>query len=497
MLAGFAGALLSVAFAIAIVPAAGEYRTVAGPLQQWVWLRTDAVPMTAAAVRDDGWLVVATGRHFDGRNMVGGGLVLVPPWGGTAIPFGDAPNLTTKAYRYTSLVARGDRLFGLTSAPDESGAVGQMAELVEFDAASGKVVAFHGKWWHADLTVDPQTGDLVLWTFSCTGECDPRRLDVDDDPEEMTGVITHDLVRYDPETRRRTAVLVPDPMRQDVGGSGTCAGRRDSLHRCEEVFRVAFSPDGSLLFLGSARAATNAIDVRDRDGRFRASIAAPRPIDALSVAPPASCLAGALVFTSFDGTTWAVPGAGTPAGASGDAVQLAAGAPGGKSDAAITPDGDVVTLRRSEAVLLSCPATARVAPPVAAPPAPPPATPAEAGAAGSAGAPSQPAPPGGPAAPPSNVPPPVQPPATPAVAGPISHAPQAVTSAQVGLVDAHEEQPVYGLSASSRLAGPGHLTRAVTAVGVAGFAAVAYLTIPDPRRRRVERATPARIEVRR
>lgn len=494
-LAAITGVLLS--FALGVVPAVGEYRTVAGPLEQWVWLRT-AVPMTAAAVRDDGWLVVATGRRFDGRNMVGGGLILVPPWGRSAIPFGDAPNLATKAYSYTSLVARGDRLFGLTSAPNQTGTVGQMAELVELDARSGKVVAFHGKWWHPDLAVDPQTGDLVLWTFSCTGECDPRKIDVDDAPEEMAGVITHDLVRYDPDTKRRTAVLVPDPIGHDVGGSGTCAPRRGSLHRCEEVFRVTFSADGTALFLGSTRNGVNAIDVRGRDGRFRYAISSPRPIDALAFAPPPSCLAGSLVFTSFDGATWAIPGAMEAAAASRDAVPLASGAPGGRSDAAVTPDGNVVTLRRSEALLLSCPASER--PAVPAPPVPPPAAsapPPDAAAAATTGAGSpQPSPPAGPGAPPANTPPPVQPPSTPAVAGPVSHAPQAVTSAQVGLVDAQEEQPVYGLSASSRLAGPAPLTMGVTAIGVVGFAAVAYFTIPDPRRRREERANPARIEVR-
>ena len=480
------GAAVVILLLLGVAPAVGEYRTVAGPLQQWVWLRSEGLALTATAVRDDGWMVVATGRRLDSRSMtmIGGGLLLVPPWGGTAIPFGDPPSLVTKHYGYTSLVARGDRLFGLTSVPDETGTVGQLSELVELDARSGKVVAEHGKWWFPDLVVDPRTNDLVLWTFTCTGECDPFAVDVDDAPEEMTGTVTHDLVRYDPDTRKRTAVLVPDPMRGGPSdGSGTCASRRTSLHRCEEVFRLAFSPDGSTLFLGTARVGSNAVDVRDRDGKLRSSFAVPRAVDAMGFLSPSSCLAGTLLLTSPDGTAWAVPSAAEGAGAGGIA-QVAAGAPAGRSDAAITPDGNVVTLRRSEAVLLSCPEAKRVeAPPLPAPPAP--AAPVDAAAAAPAGGPPPPAPqaPSAPPAPPANPPPPVQPPSMPAVAGPASHATQAVTSAQVGLVDAHEEQPVYGLSASSRRVDPSLPIGVVGVFGAIGFATVAWFTIPDPRRR--------------
>ena len=72
-------------------------------------------PDDGAVVRPDGWLVAATGWRYNGTQMVGGGLVLVPPWGGKAIPFGDPPDRGTRSFGFTSLVQRGDRLFGLTS----------------------------------------------------------------------------------------------------------------------------------------------------------------------------------------------------------------------------------------------------------------------------------------------------------------------------------------------------------------------------------------------
>jgi hypothetical protein len=89
----------------------------------------------------------------------------------------------------------------------------------------------------------------------------------------------------------------------------------------------------------------------------------------------------------------------------------------------------------------------------------------------------------------------VQPPSVPAVAGPASHATQAVTSVNVGLADAQEEQPVYGLSASA-LPVTRHRTTGglgalgVGAIAVVGFAVVSFLVIPDARRPRVAVARP-------
>jgi hypothetical protein len=67
-----------------------------------------------------------------------------------------------------------------------------------------------------------------------------------------------------------------------------------------------------------------------------------------------------------------------------------------------------------------------------------------------------------------------------------------VTSLNVGLADAEQEQPVYSLSASRRA--PETSARAALVVGAAaavGFASIAWLAVP------VRRREPARASVRR
>ena len=492
-------ALIAVlALAVVLTPAppraAADYQTVGGGLVQWPWvLAASPAPMTAAVVRPDGWLIVATSERFSVDRMVGGGLLLVPPWGGPAIPFGDPPSYETFNYGYTSLVLRGERLFGLTPVPEGRSRIGQKARLVELDARTGAIVATHGSWWFPELTTDPRTGDLVLWDFRCTGRCGADDVDGDE-----LGIVTHRLVRYNPDTRR-AAVLLPDPKSANIGGSGTCQERRDSWHACEEIFRVAFSADGGTLFLGTSRATGNVVDVRDRNGTFRYSIPVPRPVDALRVGAPDTCLAGGLVITSFDGTAWIVLDAATDTGGGASRARLmAGGGPIGASAAALTPEGDVLTLRRTEGVLLACPPWSPPLPPgppvvAAAPPAPAEVAPAPASAGTPPPSPS--APPSAAPPAPANVAPPVQPPGVPAVAGPAAHAPQAVTSLNVGLADAEQEQPVYSLSASRRT--PDALAWGSLAVGTAaavGFASVAFVTIPFRRREPLPRlaTTPER-----
>ena len=487
-------ALASAVLVLTSSPARADYQLVRGGLEQWVWVRGEGrVPMTAAVVRPDGWLVVATAERFDRDAMVGGGLLLVPPWGGAAVPFGDPPDHEHFTYGFTSLALRGDRLFGLTPMPGSRSRIGQQALLVELDARTGSVVATHGSWWFPDLTVDPRTRDLVLWDFTCTGRCGAEDFDGDD-----LGKVTHHLVRYDPDARRKT-VLVPDAMTADVGGSGLCGARRQSHHTCEEVFRVAFSPDGETLFLGTSRAEGNAVDVRGRDGRLRFSFPVPRPVDAMRVGAPSTCLAGTLLLTSFDGTAWAVPRAAEPSGEAGRAQLAASGGPVGASAAAMTPGGQLLTLRRAEGVLLACPPFVPPTPPAPAvpPPVPEPAAAAPQPAPAAPGGGPAPAPPSGPAAsaapaPPANVAPPVQPPGLPAVASPASHAGQAVSSVNVGLADAEQEQPVYSLSASRRLPDvPAWGALAVGAAGAVGFASVAFVTIPMKRREPLPRVATA------
>jgi len=84
------------------------------------------------------------------------------------------------------------------------------------------------------------------------------------------------------------------------------------------------------------------------------------------------------------------------------------------------------------------------------------------------------------------------------VAGPAAHAPQAVTGLNVGLADVKEEQPVYSLSASRRpqqqLA---WASLGLGAAAVVGFAAVAFLAIPDRRRQRAPQLAWTRLDVRR
>jgi hypothetical protein len=482
--AGVVGAAI-VAIVAAVTfaaPRAGaEYQTVVPGLQQWLWVTAQPnIPMTAAAVRPDGWLVVATGQRFDGESMVGGGLLLVPPNGGAAVPFGDPPDPEFGTHSFTSLVLRGDHLFGLTSIPDLHSGIGQRSRLVELDARTGKVLAIHGTWWFPDLAVDPRTNDLVLWNFRCTGECGPR-----DNDEQAVGGVTHDLVRYDPESRRTTAVLVPDPMVADVGGSSGCQPRRGELYHCEEVFRVAFSHDGNTLFLGTSRPGTNAVDVRDRNGAFRFSIPLSRAVDAMTFGAPSTCLADTLLLTSYDGTAWGIPNPTADSGGLTRAAQIAGGGPVGSSAAALTPAGDVLTLRRTEGVVLACPARIRPdLPPAPAPPRAASADPVKLAAA-PAGPNATPAAPTGPAAAPANTPPPVQPPSLPAVAGPSTHATQAVTSVNIGLADAEEEQPMYSLLASRRPpVQPAWASLGVGTAAAVGFAAVAFVTIPMPRRDR-------------
>ncbi len=486
------------AAATVVAPKAkADYQTVGDGLQQWLWTRAaSTVPMTAAAVRSDGWLVVADGERFEGDRFVGGELRIVPPWGGAAVPFGRPPDRVARTFGFTRLVARGDRLFGLTSLPDDRNRTGQRAELLELDARTGALVADHGSWWFPELAVDPKTNELVLWTFDCSGQCD-----VDSTAPPEPTVVRHQLVRYDPTTKRST-LLLPDALDADVGGSGTCASQRDQMHICEEIFRVTFSPDGGTLFVGTARNGANAVDVRERNGALRFSFAVPRPIDDFRVGAPSTCFAGALVMTAYDGTTWVVPNAATPTGEASRAHVIAAGGPGGTSVAGVTADGQMLTLRRTEAVILACPGWLPPKQPVAA--APPVTAPGDpkvelaSGPAGTSAAVPKPGAPSSPTPPAGNAGPPVQPPAVPAVAGPAAHAPQAVTSVNVGLSDAEQEQPVYSLSASRRP--PEQLAWASLGVGVAaavGFAAVAMITIPDRRRQLQLRPASTRRDLRR
>jgi hypothetical protein len=462
----------------AAAPGAADYQSVAEGVTQWLWTQRDAgaPPMTAATVRPDGWLVVATSERFASNGYAGGELLIVPPWGGPAAIFGDPPDKGRGAtHSYLHLVSRGDRLFGLTSMPDQYSDIGQKARLVEIDARTGHPVADHGAWWFPDLDVDPQTGDLVLWNFRCTGTCGPGG---GDDNEETVGAVTHQLVWYDPDTRATTQVLLADPGEARIGGSGTCEARRDATFNCDDVFRVAFSNDGNTMFLGTARNGANAIDVRDRRGALRYTIAAPRAIDAMVYGRPGTCFADALLMSAADGSAWVLRDATNPAAARSSPALVAVGAPAGTSHAALTPSGEVVNLRRSEAVVLACPGFAPPAPPR------PALAPAGAGGASVAGAaPPTPAPASPPA--PNIAQPPVPPQAPPAppAAGPPAHAAQLVSSVSAGVADAPEEQPVYGLSAARRHAPPPAWARlGVGAGAVTGMAAVAFVLLPTHRR---------------
>lgn len=424
--------------------ASAEYVAVERPLSQLIWARTadaSSPPITAVAARPDGLLVVATSpdqRAGRGYEVAGGELHLVAD---PETVLGPSTRFGPTRFGFSRLVVRKGRLYGLSVTANDVDEIGQKARLIELDLGTGAVLRDLGTWWWPDLALDPSTGELVLYAFDCERRCTGD--------SEQPGRVTHPLVRFDPDSgRRRTVVADRHDLPSD--GASRC-GSADGQARCEDPFRVAVAPDGSSIVLASTRGTGDVVEVREPGGTLRRRLSIPRPADTIAVAPSSSCLGDMLVISSFDGSVAGVAGI----LASGTGVRaIATGAPAGSSAMTVTAGGELVITRRSEVGQLSCPTTpaasvdkAAVAPgpapqgPVAGGPAP--------AAAGSGPAPAAPT---GPAGGTGGSPPP--PPATPSpgvpvAAGPPAHAVQAVTSPVGALADAPEEQPVYGLSASS------------------------------------------------
>lgn len=439
-------------------PAAGEYATVENRLRQSVWARVagqSAPPVTAAVVRGDGRLIVASSpdqRAARGHRTAGGNLHLVDSES-TVLDASNRFGPTT--FGFARLAIRKGRLYGLSITATDVDEIGQKARLIELDLGTGAVLRDLGLWWWPELAVDPATQDLVLYAFDCSGRC---RGDA-----EQAGSVTHPLVRFDPDSGRRTTIVPDRPTLESDAGS-PCA--QPDLRRCEDPFRAAITADGSAVVLVSTRPTNNVAEVRSIDGRLVRRFAVPRPADSIALGTADSCLSGTLLLSIYDGSMLAVGGVLT---GGSDARVVAAGAPSGSTAMTVAPDGSVVATRRSEVGRLACPDLAPLPragrPDAAAAPGATPASPvsaASAPASGQSGAGGSATPP----AAPTGGPPPAPPaPPTPVAAGPPAHGVQAVTSPAGALADAPEEQPVFGLSASARAVPlPGRAALAATAL---------------------------------
>jgi hypothetical protein len=404
-------AVVAAATLVAIVlgaPSSARYATVAPGLVQWEWAVVDdpsAVQVTDVAVRDDGWLIVATAADLDGR------LHLVAPWGGR---IGAATRFGPTALGFRHLEFAGSRLFGMrqeTLRPDtEQHAPG---ELFELDPRTGEIVADLGGWWHDALAVDPPTGHLLVREFG------------GDDPAHG-----HGLVRLDPDTGATVALVA------------------DADPSSDDSWEVAVSADGARIFTAHTTGST--IDVRDRAGAVIHSLNAGQ-VDALVAAAPGTCFEGRVLFTRSDGSAWSVA---TTPGASAQPV-AAGGRPATVSRAALDRNGNLLSVRLADATLVACPPFAIPQAPAGAPPASVApraridAAPRAEAAPAAVAAPPAPAPAAAPPPPPPP-PPPAAPPAPPVpLAAPMGGAMQSAAAPSVGIADVPDEEHVTSLAASA------------------------------------------------
>ena len=438
------GALAFALALIAFAPTAGaEYATVQDDAVQWEWasiIEPGRFQVTDVAVRDDGWMLVATATFADGY------LHLIPPWGG-ALDW--TTRLGTQTLGFRQIELRRGRLFGLRQEHqrrDED--THNAGELIELDAETGEVIRHHGSWWFQDLALDPVTDDLVL-QISGSGR-EPYR---------------HDLVRYNPDRGTLAVLVVDDEPRSD------------------RAFEVAFSDDGELLFTANVTDVPVTVDVRRRDGTSLHTLQSGQ-VDALVAGRSGTCFEDRLVLTRFDGSvlTMATTPGSTP-------VPIAAGGRTGVvSYAALDRDGHVATSRYADVTLVACPgfvppvAPTKPAVPAAAPPvADGPAAPAPGPPVSTPPTPASGPPPA--TAAPAAPPPPA--PATPAVpvAPPsaLSGAAQAASAPSVGAADAPEEEHLTSIAASHRS------TLAVSVGAVVAMAMVAYVLAAPPSTVRLHR----------
>jgi hypothetical protein len=437
--AGAAAALAGLSALVLVAPAtSAEYAVVEGAVQ-WVWAAAaepGRIQVTDIAVRDDGWMIVATATFADGH------LHLVPPWGAR---LDASTRLGGPAYGFRQIELRRGRLFGLRQEHQRRGdETHNPGELIEVDAGTGELVHHHGSWWFQDLTVDPISEDLVLQTSGQGRE-----------------PYAHDLVRFNPERGTQT-VLVPDQE-----------------PRSDRPLEVAFSPDGELLFTANVAELPPTIDVRRRSGAVLHTLQSGQ-VDALVTGRPGTCFDGLLVLTRSDGSVFTI------ASASGSApVPVAAGGrPTVVSYAALDRDGHVATARFADVTLVACPGFVPPRAPGAVP-SPPPTPVAEVAAAPPSApatipAPSSAPPPAPPSAPPGPAPAPPPPaPATPpapvAPPGALGTAMQAASAPSVGAADAPEEEHITSVAASAR---PGLV---ISLGAVVAMALLAYaVAVPSP-----------------
>ena len=437
ILVGVALGWLLAAFAAS--PATSGYATVTGGLVAWEWARVASpgqVQVTDIAVRDDGWMLVATGGGVDGF------VHLLPPWGGELTT---ATRLGPRAFGFRQVELRRGRLFGLRLEPQQRGEdTHNSGELWELDASTGAVVADHGTWWYQDLALDPVSQDLVLQTSGDGRE--PYR---------------HDLVRYDPDSRSQKVLV------------------RDDDPRADRALEVAFSADGRLLFTANVTELPPTIDVRDRDGSVLHSLRSGQ-IDTLTSGRPGSCFEGLLLVTRSDGSVW---GTRTESGAA-PTLLAAGGRPGVVSYSGLDRDGNLATARYGDVTLLACPGFVPPRPPQVAPPsttvsvpvgaaavaAPPPARRDDLAAPPAPSTP--PAPPPGAAAPPAPPAPPAPAPVAPPSA--LGAAAQTAAAPAAGVADSPDEEHITSVAASSPQ------TFALSFGAVVVMAMVSYVFVAAP-----------------
>ena len=393
--------VLAVGLGVSRPPAArAGYGFLADGFAQWDWARAtsaDRHQVLDAVARPDGWLIVSTGDGYDGW------LHLVPPWGGL---IDEHNRFGTEPLAFRQLELLDGRLYGLAHEGEPE--LRSAARLYELDPATGKVLRQLGLWWNQDLAVDPRNGELVLQTW------------------QDTEPYPHHLVSFDPDTGVSTTLV------------------HDTDPKSDDPLEVAYNPEGTLLMTGHPTGTD--LDIRRRDGTLVHRLTTGGPIDDLVHGSDGTCFQGFAIYTRVDGTVWGI----SPRESSRPFSLAGAGKPAAVSFAALDHRGLVLVPRLTEVTLLACTGFRPPEPPSATPPTLPVETEVQlAAAARPAGPGARPVAAAG-APTPQPPQPPLAGPAPPAAIGTQQALSQAIAP-QAGLADARDEEPVLGLSASSRL----------------------------------------------
>ena len=429
-------------------------------------------------VRPDGSLLV-TARRSETISVGGEGppplhFYALPPSGGRLDDANRLPNQVSLAGG--GLVARRGLVYGISGGPRVENDPASDYPLRAYDPTTGAMVREVVDWWipHFQMTLDPVTADLVLLD-RCAG-CDQN---------------PGSIVRLDPDTGERTE-LIP------VNEQDPPTAIRDVL---------AFTPDGSTLFVAGG---TAGIDAFDRSGKLLYNIPTPHVLHGMVYGEANTCFEDTLFYLRDDQSLWAVVG---PSATSVASPVAGAAPPNNHAGLTLDSQGRILTVTGLDAVTAigpdlssplraDCPAPTPAAPgppapsgepapeqalPAPEPPAPPLASSGDGGGA-SAGLAAPLGPPAGLAPQTATA---TQPQASAASQASQQAAQQAGTEAAaqasaapnaVALADAPEDQPVMGFSASARAPGPPAWASLALGAAAVAFMAATTAIVTDPRR---------------